>query len=112
MRKQKNPVPGENQEDPDELECQRSAPQLLLNSVLGENLEDLRHLPVDPEELEFQRSAPKTLLNSALGVHLEDLHEYYPLHDPEELDCRRPGNQTLLNPVLSPERIRRISRLE
>ena len=101
MRKKRNPGPGENLKDLSELERQRSAPQPLLNSVLGENLEDLRHFPADPEEQEFQRSAPNTLLNSVQHEKIEDLHVHHPLHDPEELDCQRPARtQTLLNPVL------------
>ena len=46
--KQKKPVSGENLEDHDhwELECLLSAPHpMLLNSVLNENLEDLRSPP-------------------------------------------------------------------
>ena len=81
MRKQKNHGPRENLEDLSDLECQRSAPQPLLTSVLGENLEDL-HLPADPEELEFQRSASNTLLNSVQHENLEDLHVHHPLHPP------------------------------
>ena len=34
----------EDREKHQELECQRSAQQTLLGSVLGENLEDLHHL--------------------------------------------------------------------
>ena len=110
MRKQKNLGPGENLEDLGELECQRSAPQPLLNSVLGENLEDLHHLPADPEELEFQRSAPNTLLNSVQHENLEDLHVHHPLHDPEELDLSTTREPDAGEP--GPERIRRISHLE
>ena len=60
MKKQWNPGLGDNLEDLHELGYQRSAPRpLLLNSVEGENLEDL------PEERECQRSArTQTLLRT------------------------------------------------
>ena len=60
----RSPEPEENREDHHEdlhdmeLEWKRSAPKPLLNSVLGENLEDLHW------KKEFQQSAqPQTLLS-------------------------------------------------
>ena len=55
-----------------ELECERCAPNSLLNPVMGENLQDL-HQSHD-EELECQRDLLyQTLLNPVQGVNLEDL---------------------------------------
>ena len=63
MRKLWNAGLGENLEDLGELEYQRSAPRpLLLNSVLHENLEDLRHpSPLTPPTLR------NSIVNDLLG---------------------------------------------
>ena len=68
MRKLSNSGQGENLEDLGELECQRSAPNSLLNSVLHENLEDLHvhHSLHDPEEQDCQRPGAQTLLNPVM----------------------------------------------
>ena len=57
----------------EELECQRSAPNSLLYSVLGEFLESL-HRNHD-EEVEW---------------NLEDVHQYHPKR---ELECQRAARQ-------------------
>ena len=71
-----------------ELECQRSALRLLLNSDLGENLENLHRY--HDEELECRRSAPQTRRNTVQGENLEDVHQYHPKR---ELQCRRAAQQ-------------------
>ena len=81
----RNPVLGENHEDRHEPECQRSAPHPLLNSVQGENLENLHFSSADAEELESQRSAPHPLLEyPVLDENLVDLRNLPP--EPEELE--------------------------
>ena len=61
---------------PEELGCQRSAPNSLLYSVLGENLESLQRY--HDEELECLRSAPQTRRKNVQGKNLKDVHQYNP----------------------------------
>ena len=67
-----------------ELEWKRSALKPLLNSVLGENLEDLHW------KKECQQSAqPQTLLSPVLGETLENDHD-----DHEEQEWKRAAQQS------------------
>ena len=88
----KNPVLGGNREDHHEQECQRSAPHPLLNSVQGENLEDLHFSSADAEELEIQRSVPHPLLEyPVLDENLVDLRHLSP--EPEKVECQWSARQ-------------------
>ena len=69
----------------EELECQRSAPNSLLYSVLGENLERYHD-----EELECLQSAPQTKRKNVKGENLEDVHQYHPKR---KLECQRAARQ-------------------
>ena len=90
MKKKMNSVLGENLDDLREQECQRSDGLLhktLLNSALGENLEDLHPPPNDPAELECQRSARGTRSSPVLGGNLKHLQKKD--SQPAELECQR-----------------------
>ena len=81
----------ENREDHHELECQRSAPCPLLNSVPGRNLEGLHDRPIhhDLEELECRRILlHETQLHPVPERNLEGLLHRPGHHDHEELECR------------------------
>ena len=82
-------------------ETRRSAPKTLLNSVHGENLEDLQHHPA--EELDCQRSARQSQKNCVQGENQKDLHQfqYHP-----QLECQRTREDWTTN-GLHPSWIRR-----
>ena len=73
---------------------QTGAMKKRMNSVLGEDLEDLR----EQESQRIDGLLHKTLLNSALGETFEDLH--HPSNDPAELECQRSARGTRSSPVL------------